>query len=347
MAVQQLHFLKRCLSEPLLNRPCGGHFENILEAIGNTPLVELPRLSPKPGVRIWAKLEGRNPTGSVKDRVAKAMIDDAEERGRDRARPDDPRADLGQHRNLAGDDLPAQGLPAQGRDARQRHRGAHPAAAHVRRRDRLLGGREGLERRGRAGARDGRGRRLLLHALPVRQRGEPARPLRRHGAGDPRGARRGDRLRRRARHRRDPDGQRPPPQGARTPRRRSSPPSRCRASWSRACARSTTASSRRSSTSRSSTARSWSPTATRSSGPRSCCARRACSPASPPGAIAYVADRIAGELDEGNVVFLDPRRRLEVPLLGRLHEAASRSWRASTPPSGGSGPGRSSCAGGR
>jgi cysteine synthase B len=68
-------------TEPALNRPCGGHFENVLEAIGNTPLVELPRLSPRPGVRIWAKLEGRNPTGSVKDRVAKAMIEDAESRG--------------------------------------------------------------------------------------------------------------------------------------------------------------------------------------------------------------------------------------------------------------------------
>ena len=67
--------------ERLLNRPCGGHFENVLEAIGNTPLVELPRLTPKPEVRLWAKLEGRNPTGSVKDRVAKYMIDDAEERG--------------------------------------------------------------------------------------------------------------------------------------------------------------------------------------------------------------------------------------------------------------------------
>jgi [CysO sulfur-carrier protein]-thiocarboxylate-dependent cysteine synthase len=68
-------------TEPLLNRPCGGHFENILEAIGNTPLVELPRLTPKPEVRLWAKLEGRNPTGSVKDRVAKFMIEDAETRG--------------------------------------------------------------------------------------------------------------------------------------------------------------------------------------------------------------------------------------------------------------------------
>jgi len=65
----------------LLNRPCGGRFENVLEAIGNTPLVELGRLSPSPNVRMFAKLEGRNPTGSVKDRVAKAMIDRAEAEG--------------------------------------------------------------------------------------------------------------------------------------------------------------------------------------------------------------------------------------------------------------------------
>ena len=69
------------LEDNLLNRPCGGRFSNVVESIGNTPLVELPRLSPTPGVRIWAKLEGHNPTGSVKDRVAKAMIEDAEERG--------------------------------------------------------------------------------------------------------------------------------------------------------------------------------------------------------------------------------------------------------------------------
>jgi cysteine synthase len=68
-------------NDELLNRPCGGRFSNVLEAIGNTPLVELPRLAPKPEVRIYAKLEGRNPTGSVKDRVAKSMIDSAEEQG--------------------------------------------------------------------------------------------------------------------------------------------------------------------------------------------------------------------------------------------------------------------------
>ena len=67
--------------DELLNRPCGGRFGNIVESIGNTPLVELPRLSPKPDVRIYAKLEGHNPTGSVKDRVAKSMIEAAEAEG--------------------------------------------------------------------------------------------------------------------------------------------------------------------------------------------------------------------------------------------------------------------------
>ena len=66
---------------PLENRPCGGRYTDIVQAIGNTPLVELRRLSPKPGVRIWAKLESHNPTGSIKDRVARALIEDAEEKG--------------------------------------------------------------------------------------------------------------------------------------------------------------------------------------------------------------------------------------------------------------------------
>jgi cysteine synthase B len=54
---------------------------SLLDLVGNTPLVELPRLSPKPGIRLYAKLEGQNPTGSIKDRVAKAMIEAAEASG--------------------------------------------------------------------------------------------------------------------------------------------------------------------------------------------------------------------------------------------------------------------------
>jgi len=56
-------------------------FPDILAAIGNTPLVELRRTSPNPGVQIYAKLEGQNPTGSIKDRIARAMIDKAEREG--------------------------------------------------------------------------------------------------------------------------------------------------------------------------------------------------------------------------------------------------------------------------
>jgi cysteine synthase len=68
--------------EPRLdNRPCGGKYGDIIQAIGNTPLVELKRLSPNPDVRIYIKLESYNPTGSVKDRVARSMIERAEEDG--------------------------------------------------------------------------------------------------------------------------------------------------------------------------------------------------------------------------------------------------------------------------
>ncbi len=51
---------------------------SLLDLIGNTPLVELRHFSPRPSVRVYAKLEGQNPTGSIKDRVAKAMLDGAD-----------------------------------------------------------------------------------------------------------------------------------------------------------------------------------------------------------------------------------------------------------------------------
>ena len=61
--------------------PHGGRYDSILDAIGFTPLVEIPRMSPNPDVRIFAKLEMLNPTGSVKDRVAKYLIEDLEAHG--------------------------------------------------------------------------------------------------------------------------------------------------------------------------------------------------------------------------------------------------------------------------
>jgi [CysO sulfur-carrier protein]-thiocarboxylate-dependent cysteine synthase len=56
-------------------------YDDVLDAIGNTPIVGMPRMSPKGGVRLWAKLEGQNPTGSTKDRIAKAMVEAAETSG--------------------------------------------------------------------------------------------------------------------------------------------------------------------------------------------------------------------------------------------------------------------------
>jgi len=56
-------------------------YRSVLDLIGNTPLVEMQKLSPRPGIHLYAKLEGQNPTGSVKDRIAKYMIEAAEARG--------------------------------------------------------------------------------------------------------------------------------------------------------------------------------------------------------------------------------------------------------------------------
>ena len=66
-------------SSPSWSRPAVA--SSLLDLVGSTPLVELPRLSPKPSVKLYAKLEGQNPTGSIKDRVAKAMIESAEASG--------------------------------------------------------------------------------------------------------------------------------------------------------------------------------------------------------------------------------------------------------------------------
>jgi cysteine synthase len=57
------------------------YYHNILETVGNTPLIELRSFSPRPGVQIFAKLEGVNPSGSIKDRIARKMIEQAEAQG--------------------------------------------------------------------------------------------------------------------------------------------------------------------------------------------------------------------------------------------------------------------------
>ncbi len=78
-------------------------YDSALDLIGNTPLVDVSPLSPNPRVRIYAKLEGQNPGGSVKDRAAKWMIDEAEKDGvlTPGFGPSRPRVVVGQHRHRA------------------------------------------------------------------------------------------------------------------------------------------------------------------------------------------------------------------------------------------------------
>ena len=79
---------------------------SVLELIGNTPLVDVTQLSPNPDVRILIKLEGQNPGGSVKDRIALSMVEEAEKDGVLKPGADPHRAILGQHRHRTGPDLP-------------------------------------------------------------------------------------------------------------------------------------------------------------------------------------------------------------------------------------------------
>ena len=71
---------------------------DLVATIGETPLVELHHVSPNPEVRILAKLESHNPTGSIKDRTALSLIEDAERRGAVKPRRHDHGAHLRQHR---------------------------------------------------------------------------------------------------------------------------------------------------------------------------------------------------------------------------------------------------------
>ena len=70
-------------------------YDSVLDTIGNTPLVDISELSPNPRVQVLIKLEGLNPAGSVKDRAAKSMIEEAEKNGSLRSGPAHPGIVLG------------------------------------------------------------------------------------------------------------------------------------------------------------------------------------------------------------------------------------------------------------
>ena len=161
-------------------------YDSLLASLGNTPLVGLPRMSPSDDVRLWAKLEDRNPTGSVKDRAAFFMVEQAEKDGL--LRPGstilEPTSgntgiSLAMIAKLRGYQLIVVMPENTSEERRQilRMYGAEiftsPAAGRIER------GRPGGEAAGRRSPG-------LGHALPVRQRGERPRALRDDGPGDPR-----------------------------------------------------------------------------------------------------------------------------------------------------------------
>ena len=102
---------------------------NILETIGNTPHIRINRLFGD--AEVWIKSERANPGGSIKDRIALAMIEDAERSGKLQARRHDHRADLRQHRHRPRDGRRGQGLQADPRHAREHEHRAPPADARL------------------------------------------------------------------------------------------------------------------------------------------------------------------------------------------------------------------------
>ena len=110
--------------------------ESILGAVGDTPLVRLSRLGAGLAPALVAKIEALNPGGSIKDRVAIALIEAAERDGQLASGRHDHRADQRQHRHRARDGGIAQGLPRDRGHARQDVQGEDRPAARVRRRGR-------------------------------------------------------------------------------------------------------------------------------------------------------------------------------------------------------------------
>ena len=275
-------------------------------------------MCPNPDVRLYAKLEFMNPTGSVKDRVARYLIEELEDEGR-----------LGPDSIILEPTSGNTGISLAMIARRKGYRVAVVLPDNVTRERRqllALFGAEIIDSPGELGSngavapREGaRGtRRALRHAVPVRQPREPARPRGDDRRGDHRRLPRGRRLRRGPRHRRHARRRRPPAAAAQPRRPHLSPPSRSRARTSRGCARSTRASSRRSSTRPSSTGSSSSRTPSRSAALRELTAREGIFAGVSSGAVVAAAQQVAREMTARHDRGAARRWRLEVPLRGHL-----------------------------
>ena len=131
---------------------------NILETIGNTPHVRINRLFGD-RAEVWIKQERANPGGSIKDRIALSMVEDAERSGKLKPGGAIVEPTSRQYRHRPGDGRRGQGLSADPGHARQHERRAPPADARLRRRVRAHAAREGHEGRDRPGRGNDRRRR--------------------------------------------------------------------------------------------------------------------------------------------------------------------------------------------
>ena len=180
-----------------------GIAEIVVDLVGDTPLVRLNRVVPAGGARVLAKMESLNPGGSVKDRIAVAMIEEAERDGRLQpgatiVEPTSGNTGIGLAMVAA-----ARGLPADPDDAGGHEPGAAPAAGPLRRRAAPDAGHRGHDRRGLRGAGAAARAPGLLHAAAVREPGQPGGPPADDRPRDPGADRRRDRrVRGRRRHRR-------------------------------------------------------------------------------------------------------------------------------------------------
>ena len=159
-------------------------YESVLDLIGNTPMVDISALSPNPRVAIVTKLEGWNPGGSVKDRAAKAMVEEAEKDGSLRPGQQIIESSSGNTGIALAMIAKVKGYPAQDRAARERVGRAPPAARVVGRGDHRLAGLGGLQRGHAPGPGAGRRASRVVVSLPVRQPGQPQDPLREHRSRD-------------------------------------------------------------------------------------------------------------------------------------------------------------------
>src|SRR5579883_2839534 len=153
------------------------YYQNVLETVGETPLIELKSFSPRPGVQIFAKMEGVNPSGSIKDRIAKKMIEQAEARGLLKAGSillEPTSGNTGVAMALVAGMKGYQFTAV----VRKRHAGETQNARTLRSHRHHLTWSSRQQRRDQTRSGDCSAGETLCNAFPVWQRGQPRRPLR-------------------------------------------------------------------------------------------------------------------------------------------------------------------------